>query len=166
MTASSSTGSSAEWRGDLGDQTGPGEDLVPSHQLTARIEHLSGEGVDLSAGQPRRELRCGGAGLLEGSGEAIDAPTDLGELVLPPGDERVGSGVALHGPGVTGGDAAGSVAAVAGLGEIGVDLVSSLRVQVAHGLGDPHDPPVPEVFPRALGSGSIVNPSATALAAE
>jgi hypothetical protein len=137
--------SSVETRGDLRDQPGTGEHLVAPHQLTARIEHLGGEGVDLRAGQAERELWRSGAGSLERISESLHAPADLGELLLPHGDELVGAGVALHGPGVTRCNAACPIAAVAGLGEVRVDLIGALRVQVTHGLGDAGDPPMPQV---------------------
>ena len=130
---------------DLCDQPGTGEHLVPPHQLTTRIEHLSGERVDLRAGQPQRKPRADGAGVLEGRGETLDAPPHLGELSLPVGEELIGAGVALDGAGVTGRNTAGSVAGVAGFGEVGVDVIGPLGVQVTHRLGDPGDPPVPQV---------------------
>ena len=106
---------------------------------------------DLLLGTAGTGARGRVAGGLERGDEAFDAPADGVQLGSPLRHQLVDAGVALRGPGLSGGDLAGPVGVgVAGLGEVGGDLIGALGEQVADLDGDAGDAPVAQVPRRPV----------------
>ena len=138
--------------GDLGHQPGPVEHLPTGQELALGVQQVAGKSVHLCVGQRPGQTAALLPGVVEGLGQALDAPAVGLELGDPAGHELVGAGAAFDGSVAVGGDVAGPVAGVAGLGQVLGDLVGALGEDLAHLGWDAGDAPVPGP-PRRAGVG-------------